>query len=88
MPSTNFPSGRQIRDSIFKVLSEHANGNESKDLFIKVCSRLEIQNEQLNVLLPNSNRGVFAYRFSWAKSELKKANKISETKSGHITSII
>lgn len=82
MYSPGFPSGRDIRDSILIILNDFPNGIESKVLFFHVTTMLKITDDQLKILVPNSNRGVFAYRFSWAKSELKKANRVQQTNSG------
>ena len=84
MSSSSFPSGREIRESILTILNDFPIGIESGDLFLHVCSLLKITDDNLKVLIPNSNRGVFAYRFSWAKSELKKAKKIEQNKNGRL----
>lgn len=72
------PNSAALRSALLEVLKEHPNGLKSKEIDRIASQKLNLTEEDLNVIRSGS-RTEFAYRMAWERTHAKAKGFISKS---------
>jgi restriction system protein len=79
----SIPSYEELMFPVMRVLEDKQEVS-IKYLVDKLASDLKLSEEELKEQLPSQNQSIFRNRVSWAKTYLKKAGLVDNTKRGYV----